>query len=411
MRHGCHAAEAPHRVSASKQHARRRASGTERLQAAAPAQARLCQRVCTGACNAMGLASLSAPLLRLTQAPLRRMGDAGPARHHRVFTASRLATVGKPAGWAPKVLWRRPLAGRGRRRGRAMDACRSSLPCPCSNMLMPGMRAAPSTSACFIAAGFSTPPAPCHLRAPCPRRAPLLKGYREVKPGCPACRDAMQATTLHVLGRATQPGPICSSGGRQGAGVSKHATALAGAEAWRPARGGAQGARVAGAPRLRHYAGEQADRAGDHGRRDRRAGQAAAAALDAAAEHVAPVRHHVRLPRRATQRYACSEYHQACARHMAACAHARRASSANVHRAPQLQCNGGAAPRRTCRARTSRTTCGAPAASTTAGGAPWRGRSRAAAPRSTCRARRSWRWRRYSRCRRRPARRSGRPGC
>ncbi len=87
MRHGCHAAEAPHRVSASKQHARRRASGTERLQAAAPAQARLCQRVCTGACNAMGLASLSAPLLRLTQAPLRRMGDAGPARHHRVFTA------------------------------------------------------------------------------------------------------------------------------------------------------------------------------------------------------------------------------------------------------------------------------------------------------------------------------------
>ena len=46
-----------------------------------------------------------------------------------------------------------------------MELSRFILPAPCSYRLMPGMRTAPSTSACFMLAGFSTPPCMCHLAA------------------------------------------------------------------------------------------------------------------------------------------------------------------------------------------------------------------------------------------------------
>ncbi len=47
---------------------------------------------------------------------------------------------------------------------RTLEASRSSLPWPCSNMLGPAMRDAPSTSACFMLAGFSSAHLPQQFR-------------------------------------------------------------------------------------------------------------------------------------------------------------------------------------------------------------------------------------------------------
>lgn len=47
-----------------------------------------------------------------------------------------------------------------------LEASRSSLPWPCSNMLGPGMREAPSTSACFMLAGFRIAHLHHKLRSP-----------------------------------------------------------------------------------------------------------------------------------------------------------------------------------------------------------------------------------------------------
>ena len=79
-----------------------------------------------------------------------------------------------------------------------MEACRSSLPWPCSNILMPGMRCAPSTSACFMAAGFSTPPAPCHLRA---RTPAFLTGQRTTCAHANPVQPARATPSAHTLGR------------------------------------------------------------------------------------------------------------------------------------------------------------------------------------------------------------------
>ena len=45
-----------------------------------------------------------------------------------------------------------------------VELSRFIFPAPCSNRLMPGMRSAPSTRACFMLAGFRMPPLLCHLQ-------------------------------------------------------------------------------------------------------------------------------------------------------------------------------------------------------------------------------------------------------
>ena len=45
-----------------------------------------------------------------------------------------------------------------------VELSRFIFPAPCSNRLMPGMRSAPSTRACFMLAGFKMPPLLCHLQ-------------------------------------------------------------------------------------------------------------------------------------------------------------------------------------------------------------------------------------------------------
>ena len=45
-----------------------------------------------------------------------------------------------------------------------VELSRFILPAPCSKRLMPGMRSAPSTRACFMLAGFKMPPFLCHLQ-------------------------------------------------------------------------------------------------------------------------------------------------------------------------------------------------------------------------------------------------------
>ncbi len=52
---------------------------------------------------------------------------------------------------------------RARHSGPTVELSRFILPAPCSYRLMPGMRSAPSTSACFMLAGFRMPPFLCHL--------------------------------------------------------------------------------------------------------------------------------------------------------------------------------------------------------------------------------------------------------
>ena len=65
-----------------------------------------------------------------------------------------------------------------------LDLAKSSLPWPCSYMLIPGIGTAPSTKACFIEAGFRMPPEKCHLRS---------------NPVCEASREASEIHTSSCL--------------------------------------------------------------------------------------------------------------------------------------------------------------------------------------------------------------------